>query len=103
MMHEDMDTQIAALNAIWQRYARTANEHLDPDTAEALNRDYLAVWDALAACGVEEWMLQYDADTLTFALATAPEQVNEKDPTGRLTSSHVTGTGDGINSPTRSS
>jgi hypothetical protein len=34
----------------------------------ALNRDYLAAWEGLDACGIEEWMLIYDAATLTFSL-----------------------------------
>ena len=92
-MHETIETQIAALNAIWQRYARTAEEFLDPDSTDALNRDYLAVWEGLEACGIEEWMLQYDPDTLTFSLAMADQRRNEKEPAvPSLAPSHLTPT-----------
>ncbi len=61
---------VAALNAAWQRYARTAEEQLDPATAEALNREYVKAWEGLDACGIAEWMLVYDPVTLTFSLPT---------------------------------
>jgi hypothetical protein len=48
-MNKTIRTHIAALNAAWQRYARTADEQLDPATAEALNRDYVNAWEELPA------------------------------------------------------
>lgn len=66
-------THLAALNGAWQRSARTADEQLDPETAEGLNRDYLAAWEGLDACGIAEWMLDYDAATLTFSLPLTGE------------------------------
>ena len=70
-MNEEVYIRLAALNAIWQRYASVADEPLDLATADALNRDYLAAWRGLDACGIAEWMLVYDPTTLTFSLATA--------------------------------
>lgn len=76
-MNEQIHTHLAALNTAWQRYARTAEEQVDPNVADALNRDYLTAWEGLDACGVAEWMLAYDPETLTFSLATPGESVND--------------------------
>jgi hypothetical protein len=75
-MDENISTHLAALNAAWQRYARTAEEQLDSASAEALNRDYCAAWEGLDACGIAEWMLAYDPTTLTFSLPTTEEMGN---------------------------
>lgn len=73
-MNEDViRTYLAALNAAWQRYARTEDEQVDPMTVEAINRDYLAAWEGLDACGIAEWMLVYDPATLTFSLPATGE------------------------------
>ncbi len=76
-MNEDIRTHLTALNAAWQRYARTAEEQLDPASAEALNRDYCAAWEGLDACGIAEWMLAYDPTTLTFSLPTIEETAHD--------------------------
>jgi hypothetical protein len=76
-MNEKIRTQIAVLNAAWQRYARTADEPLDPATAEALNREYVKAWEGLDACGIAEWMLEYDPETLTFSLKALGEMAND--------------------------
>lgn len=67
-MNAAIHSHLAALNAAWQRYARTMEAQLDPVTVEALSRDYLAAWEGLDACGIAEWMLVYDPATLTFSL-----------------------------------
>ena len=80
-MNEEIRQRVAALNAVWQRYARTAEGHLDPARAEALNRDYRAAWEALDACGIAEWMLEYDPAMLTFSLPTAGKMADDEWPT----------------------
>jgi hypothetical protein len=67
-MNTAIRSHLAALNAAWQRYARTMEAQLDPVTVEVLSRDYLAAWEGLDACGIAEWMLVYDPATLTFSL-----------------------------------
>ncbi|HEX7736357.1 MAG TPA: hypothetical protein VF458_16000 [Ktedonobacteraceae bacterium] len=67
-MNEEIRARIATLNAVWSRYAKTAEEQLDPVSAETLNYDFLSAWEGLNACGIEEWMLEYDPATLTFSL-----------------------------------
>ena len=76
-MKEEIRRCIAALNAVWQRYASIEDEQLDPATAEALNRDYLAAWEGLDACGIAEWMLEYDYETLTFSLSATSEMADD--------------------------
>lgn len=77
-MNEEVRARIAALNAVWHRYARTAEEQLDLVSAEILNQDFLSAWEGLSACGIEEWMLEYDPATLTFSLPeTGPLTENE--------------------------
>ncbi len=67
-MNEKVREHLAALNTAWQRYARAEEEPVDPITLDALNRDYLTAWEGLDACGIAEWMLVYDPETLTFSL-----------------------------------
>jgi hypothetical protein len=43
---------------------------VDPVTLDTLNCDYLAAWEGLDACGIAEWMLVYDPETMTFSLPT---------------------------------
>jgi hypothetical protein len=76
-MHEKIRMHIAALNAAWQRYARAAGKQLDPATAGALNRDYVKAWEELEACGIAEWMLEYNPDTLTFSLKAPGEMADD--------------------------
>jgi hypothetical protein len=76
-MNEKIRTHVAALNTAWQRYARTADEQLDPATAEALNREYVKAWEGLDACGIAEWMLAYDPETLTFSLKASGEMADD--------------------------
>jgi hypothetical protein len=70
MNEEIIRSQVAALNAAWQRYARAVEQQLDTVPMQALNRDYLAACEELDACGIAAWMLEYDPATLTFSLAT---------------------------------
>lgn len=67
-MQENIRVHLAALNITWQRYAKALEQHLDTIPMSALNRDYLAAWEGLEACGIAEWMLVYDEATLTFSL-----------------------------------
>lgn len=67
-MNQDIQRCLATLNAAWQRYTRATGGHPDPTIAEALSRDYRAAWEGLDACGIAEWMLEYDPITLTFSL-----------------------------------
>lgn len=80
-MKEEIRRRLAALNAVWQRSVRTADEHLDLASAEILNRDYLAAWEELDACGVAEWMLEYDPATLTFSLSMTGKMADDDWPT----------------------
>ncbi|SRR5258706_8515337 len=73
-MNEKVREHLAALNTAWQRYARAEEEPVDPITLDALNRDYLTAWEGLDACGIAEWMLVYDPETLTFSLPLLPSQ-----------------------------
>ncbi len=75
-MNEEIHTRIAALNAAWQRYTRAIEQELDTVPMAALNRDYLAAWEGLDACGIAEWMLVYDPVTFTFSLSTTDEFAN---------------------------
>jgi hypothetical protein len=76
-MNERNHPRLAALNAVWQRYARTAGEPRDPETVEELKRRYLEAWEGLDACGIAEWMLVYDLTTLTFSLPTTGGLVHD--------------------------
>ncbi|HEX7736692.1 MAG TPA: hypothetical protein VF458_17730 [Ktedonobacteraceae bacterium] len=67
-MNEEIRSCLATLNATWQRYAIALEQQLDTIPMSALNRDYLAAWEGLDACGIAEWMLVYDNETLTFSL-----------------------------------
>jgi len=73
-MHEQVRRHIAALNAVWQLYARAIEQQLDSIPIEALNRDYVVALEGLAACGIAESMLAYDPVTMTFSLPTTQEQ-----------------------------
>lgn len=72
-MNEKTCQSLAALNIAWQRYARAVEQQLDTIPTEALNHDYLAAWEGLDACGIAEWMLEYDSETLTFSLSENEE------------------------------
>lgn len=67
-MNEEISKQLAALNATWQLYARAIEQDLDSIPREALNRDYLAARDGLAALGIVESKLVYDFARMTFSL-----------------------------------
>lgn len=67
-MHEDVRRHLAALNAVWQLYARAVEQQLDTIPIEALNRDFVAAREGLAACGIAEDMLVYNSVTMTFSL-----------------------------------
>lgn len=69
-MSQEIRRRLAALNARWQCYAIAIEQQLDTVPMELLNRDYLAAWQELNACGIAEWMLVYDPPTLTFSLPT---------------------------------
>jgi hypothetical protein len=72
-MQEEIREHLAALNVTWQRYA-SIDEGVDPVTLDALNCDYLAAWEGLDACGIAEWMLVYDPETMTFSLPMMTSQ-----------------------------
>lgn len=67
-MNEDIHKHLAALNAAWQRYARAREQQLDTVSMDALNRDFVAAREGLAARGIAENMLVYDSATMTFSL-----------------------------------
>ena len=67
-MNEDIRKHLAALNAAWQRYARAREQQLDTVPMDALNRDFVAAQEGLAARGIAENMLVYDSATMTFSL-----------------------------------
>jgi hypothetical protein len=75
-MNEGIRKHLAALNATWQRYARALEQQLDTIPMDALNRDFVAAREGLAACGIAESMLVYDSATMTFSL---PDPVDCKD------------------------
>ncbi len=77
-MSEDVQRYLNALNSAWQRYARLAEGQPESALAEALNKEYLVAWEGLDACGIAEWMLVYDAPTLTFALPVTEEDFATK-------------------------
>ncbi len=72
-MHEDTRRHLAALNAVWQLYARAIEQQLDTVALEALNRDFVAAREGLAACGIAEDTLVYDSVTMTFSLSVKGE------------------------------
>ena len=67
-MNKEIRKHLAALNATWQRYARAIEQQLDTIPMDALNRDFVAAREGLAACGIAESMLVYDSATITFSL-----------------------------------
>ena len=69
-MHKEISKRIAALNAAWQRYGRALEQQLDTVPMDALNHDFVAAQEGLAACGIAENMLVYDSATMTFSLPT---------------------------------
>ena len=69
-MHEEISKRVAALNAAWQRYGRALEQQLDTIPMDALNHDFVAAQEELAACGIAESMLVYDSATMTFFLPT---------------------------------
>lgn len=75
-MQEQIQRQLAALNAVIQRSASAAGERLDPTAVDALTRAYVDAWEALEACGITEWMLAYDPEALTFSLPAEGEQAD---------------------------
>lgn len=66
--------QLAALNAVWQLYARAIEQELDTIPIDALNRDFVAAREGLVACGIAENMLIYDSTTMTFSLPMTSER-----------------------------
>lgn len=67
-MNEQVQRRLAALNAAWQRCARSVNDLPDLVAVNALRREYVKAWEGLEACGIAEWMLVYDPETRTFSL-----------------------------------
>lgn len=74
-MNEKVRKHLTALNVTWQRYVKAEEEQLDLVATDTLNRDYLAAWEGLDACGIAEWMLVYDPTTMTFSL---PETISQR-------------------------
>lgn len=68
-MNEEIRKHLAALNATWQRYARAIEQQLDTIPMDALNRDFVAAREGLAAFGITNSMLVYDSATMTFSLS----------------------------------
>jgi hypothetical protein len=66
--YEEINRHVAALNAAWQLYARALEQQLDTVPMAALNRDFIAAREELAASGIVESMLVYDTATMTFSL-----------------------------------
>ena len=80
-MKEEIRQHVAALNAIWQLYARAIEQQLDTVPIDALNRDFVAAREGLAACGIAESMLVYDSAMMTFSLPVTSERAgDENDP-----------------------
>ena len=73
-MPEEIRQQVAALNAVWQLYARAIEQQLDTVPIEALKRDFVAAREGLAAYGIAESMLVYDCATMTFSLPLTGER-----------------------------
>lgn len=73
-MHEEIRQHLAALNTVWQLYARAVEQELDTIPLEALNRDFVAAREGLAACGIAEDLLVYDSTTMTFSLPVMSER-----------------------------
>ena len=69
--------QVAALNAVWQLYARAIEQQLDTVPIEALKRDFVAAREGLAAYGIAESMLVYDCTTMTFSLPLTGERAGD--------------------------
>ena len=69
-MHEEISKYVAALNAAWQLYGTALEQQLDTVPMDALNRDFVAAQQGLAACGITKNMLVYDSATMTFSLLT---------------------------------
>ena len=76
-MPEEIRKHLAALNAAWQRHARASEQQLDTIPIEALNRDFVAVREGLAACGIAEDLLVYDSVTMTFSLPATGERAGD--------------------------
>ena len=80
-MNEEIRQHVAALNAVWQLYARAIEQQLDTVPMDALNRDFVMAREGLAACGIAESMLRYDSTTMTFSLPMMSERVeDDNDP-----------------------
>jgi hypothetical protein len=69
-MNKEISKHVAALNAAWQLYARAIEQQLDTVPMDALNRDFVAAQEGLAACGIAESMLVYDSARMTFSVPT---------------------------------
>ncbi len=69
-MHEEISKYVATLNTAWQQYGRALEQQLDTVPMDALNHDFVAAQEGLAACGIAEYMLVYDSATMTFSLPT---------------------------------
>ena len=76
-MDEKIHERVAALNAAWQRYARAKEQQLDTVPMDALKRDYLVAREGLDACGIAEWMLEYDPAMLSFSLPMTSDRASD--------------------------
>ncbi len=76
-MNEDIRKQVAALNGAWRRYGRAVEQHIDTIPMDALNHDYLAALEGLAAFGIAEHELVYDPATMTFSLPTTGDLMSD--------------------------
>lgn len=80
-MNEEIRQHVAALNAVWQLYARAIEQQLDTVPIDALNHDFVAAREGLADCGIAEDMLVYDSTTMTFSLPMTGERAeDDEDP-----------------------
>src|SRR5438876_8863766 len=77
VMNEDIRKQVAALNGAWRRYGRAVEQHIDTIPMDALNHDYLAALEGLAAFGIAEHELVYDPATMTFSLPTTGDLMSD--------------------------
>jgi hypothetical protein len=87
-MNEEIRQQVAALNAVWQLYARAIEQQLDTIPIDALNRDFVAAREGLAACGISESMLLYNSTTMTFSLPMTGEKAQDNNNTSQEKNTH---------------
>ena len=87
-MNEEIRQHVAALNAVWQLYARAIEQELDTIPIDALNRDFVVAREGLAACGISESMLEYDSATMTFSLPITGERAQDNNDTSQEKNTH---------------